>query len=98
MTARPRAGNRSGVKRSRSCDVVTLGVVDPELSQEHERLCVLDPLTDRLQGECPGERDDGLDDVAAGRVAREVADELDIDLQIVDRESLEKGEAAVTGA
>jgi hypothetical protein len=56
--------------------VVALGVVDAQLSQERECLCVLDALPNRLQGERPGECDDGLDDMAAGCIAREIADEL----------------------
>ena len=75
--------------------MVALGVVDPELSQERERLRILDALTDRLHGEGLGERDNGLDDVAAGRIAREVAYELNVDLQIVDWKLLEESEGAV---
>jgi hypothetical protein len=72
--------------------------VDAELEQQLERLRILDTLGDRLQLEAARERDDGLDDVAAGRVGREVADELDVDLQEVERQLLEVGEAAVARA
>ena len=85
-------------ERSGPGDVVALREVDAELAQQLERLGVLDALGDGLQAEAARERDDRLDDVGAGRVRREVAHELDVDLEEVERELLEVGEAAVAGA
>ncbi|HWK18517.1 MAG TPA: hypothetical protein VNR66_13780, partial [Solirubrobacteraceae bacterium] len=48
--------------------------------------------------EALGEVDDRRDEVPAGGFGGEVADELDVDLEVSDGESLEIGEAAEAGA
>ena len=83
------ARSRDGlVEWSRSGDVVALGQVDAEPAEQFEGLGVFDALGDGLQLEAACERDDGLNDVGAGRVGREVANELDVDLEVVERECL----------
>src|SRR5581483_5009525 len=85
-------------RRRRAAEQVPLPVVDADLAHERHRLAVLDPLGDRLLTECAREAHDRLDDRATGRVARRVADELTVDLQVLNREPLQVREAAVAGA
>ena len=79
-------------------DVVALGQVDAEPAQQRQRRGVLDPLGDRPQMEVAGQCQDGVDDVAARGAVGQVADELDVQLEVVDGYLLEVGQRAVAGA
>jgi DNA-binding transcriptional LysR family regulator len=80
-----------------AADPEPLREVDAELGQQAQGPLVLDALGDRADAEGAGEAHDRLDEVTAGLVARQLADELDVDLQEVDRQALEVGEPAVAG-
>jgi hypothetical protein len=64
--------------RRRAGDAAALGVVDAELAQELDPPVVLGTLGHRLLAEAAGEAHDGLNDLLAGLVDHEVADELDV--------------------
>src|SRR6185312_12058521 len=72
-------------------EMEALGVVDPEPADRRQRLLVLDSLGDGLLAEAAGDRDDRLDQLLVGRVLLQLADELDVDLQILSRDVLEVG-------
>jgi hypothetical protein len=77
--------------------VEPLRVVDAEFDKELERLRVFDTFRDRLLLDALGEVNDRLDELLVGGVGGEVADELDVDFEVRDGESLEVGEAAEAG-
>jgi hypothetical protein len=81
-----------------AADVVALGIVDAELAQQDQALFVFHALGHRLQIEAAGQVDDRLHHLATGPALAQVTDELDVDLQVIDRELLEVGEPAVARA
>ena len=82
----------------RSAKVKALGKVDAVCPEQRQGLFVLDALRDRLETERLGQADDRGHDVAVGRIRGEVAHEVDVDLDVGERQVLEVGEAAVAGA
>src|SRR4051794_26360021 len=74
-------------------DRVALCEVDAQLPQRRERLVALDALGDRFLPEPVRKARDGPDDVAARLVGEQVAHELRVDLEELDRQALEVGEA-----
>jgi hypothetical protein len=78
--------------------VKALRVVDTHFAQQLQRRFVLDAFSDGLQTERLGEADDGPHDVLVRRIDHQVTDELDVDLQLGDRQRLQVGEAAEPGA
>ena len=81
----------------RPAQVVALREVDAELAQQLQGLGVLHALGHGLQAEAACQVDHRLHHVAARVVVGQVVDELDVDLEEVDSELLEVGEAAVAG-
>ncbi|MEA2438454.1 MAG: hypothetical protein QOF65_3010 [Thermoleophilaceae bacterium] len=81
-----------------ACDGVSLREVDAEVLQRAEGPFVLGAFGDRLLTEVPGEPHHCVDDVPAGRVVDHVPDELVIDLEEVDRQTFQVGEARVSRA
>jgi len=79
-------------------DVVPLGIVDAELPQPGDGRPVADELGDRLGSEPVRQRHDRLDHELVGRRGAEVADELAVDLEVVEVEELEVGEGREPGA
>src|SRR4051812_49414098 len=88
----PYASDRAG-----AADEVSLHEVDADPAQDLQGLLVLDTLGDGLQVEGVGQRDDPTDQRVVARVARQVADERHVDLQVPDREVLEVGQRRVPG-
>ena len=75
--------------------MVALSYVATRSLECPQRLLVLDALGHRVQLEPVREVDDRLDHLARRHAVRQVADELDVDLEVVDRELLQIREAAV---
>jgi hypothetical protein len=80
-----------------ACEQVALGVVDAELLDDAEGRLGLDTLGDGLLPHAAREGHDRLDDVTVDRglLAVEVAHELLVDLEQVDRKMLEVAKAPV---
>src|SRR3954451_14672676 len=89
---------RSVLERRRRADQEPLRVVDADLTQAHKRLAVLYELGDGLHSEALGDLDHRLDEHLVGAAAGHVADELPVDLDVVDRKLLEVGERPESGA
>ena len=75
-----------------------LGEVDAVVAQQGQGLRVLDALGDRLVAESAARPTIALTTMLVGASVTQVADELDVDLQVVRREPLQVGEAAEAGA
>src|SRR4051812_10774677 len=84
--------------RSWAADVEALGEVDAELREQLERLRVGYELRDGTAPDRAGEQHDRLDDLTIDRVAGEAADELAVDLEVVDRELPQRREGPEAGA
>jgi hypothetical protein len=69
-----------------------LGEVDADGLQNRERRFVLHTLGDRLVPEIVREADDCLDEVLVRSGSGEVTYEVDVDLQVADRQCLQVGE------
>src|SRR3954469_6844686 len=81
-------------QRRRLAEVEALGVVDAHAPQQRRRLAVADVLGHRALAEPARDVDDRLDDELVGPVDGRVADELAVDLQVVERQVLEVVERA----
>ncbi len=73
-------------------------MVDPVLAEQLRALRVLDTFSDRIQLESFGEGNSRPDHVLARPARMQVADEFDIDLQLVDRQLLEVRKTAEAGS
>ena len=71
--------------------MVALAVVDAKRSQEVDGRVVADELGDGAGVQALGDRNDGLDDELVGRRGAEVADELTVDLEVIELEVLARG-------
>ena len=78
--------------------MVALREVDAESVDEFEGFLVFDSFGNGLESERLGEGDDVLDQMSACCAGREVADELDVDLEVVDGKLFAVGQAAVSGS
>src|ERR1700761_6515846 len=81
-----RLGRLTGGERAGAAEEVPLAVVDAQGAQEIRCLTVLDELADNLGAEAGGHVGDGLDDQLVGLGVRQVADELAVDLDLVELE------------
>jgi hypothetical protein len=77
---------------------IALHIVDLQLAQALECRRVLDSLRHRLLPEASCKLNCCDDEMLAGLVVKQVANELDVDLQVCDRQRLQIGEGAVAGA
>src|SRR3984885_12988506 len=87
-----------GLERLRSTEVKTLREIDAVFAQQIQRFAVLDTFGDCLLTEPVSDDDDRLDEVLVRCVGDEIADKLDVDLDVCDMELLQVGEASVAGA
>ena len=71
--------------------------VDAIVPDECQGLGIFDALGDRFAAEPLGQVDDRLDHMLVGRAPDQPADELDIDLQIFDRQPFQVGERSKAG-
>ena len=86
------------VDRGGAAEVEALSEVDAFLAEKVPRFFVFHPLGNRLDLEGLSQADDGPDEVLVSRVGEQVPYELDVDLQVPDRQILQVGEAAKAGA
>src|SRR5450755_1260210 len=85
-------------ERHGPADPVPLCVVDTHPAELIQRGLILNAFGDRLDLELVRDADDRLDDLTVLQVAEQVADELDVDLEVVDRQMPQVGEAAMADA
>ena len=87
----------AALKKSWAAQVEALREIDAKVPEKLQSLAVLDALGDRLTAEPLRKIDDGLDNMLIRRTCDEIADELDIDLQVSDGQPLHMGERAEAG-
>ena len=92
----PRAGWSAG--GGGSAEVVALAVVDAEAGQHFDGFLVADELGDRALAHAAGDLHDCGDQDAVGLIHGAVADELAVDLEVVEGQVLEVVEGAEAGA
>ena len=77
---------------------VALREGDAEVAQDVGGGLVLDSFGDRVLAEVSGEGHDRADDEHVALAAGQVTDEVDVDLEVLGRKSLEVGEAGEAGS
>ena len=81
-----------GFDRGRPGDVITLCKLDAECAQLFQYLPRFDTFGDRLDTHGAANLVDSLDHALIDRVFSDIADEMPVDLEVVDRQVFEVGE------
>ena len=89
---------RNGVGGHVLAEIVALHHRAAERAQDLRLLSGFHALDDARQLQVPAEIDDGLDDVAAGRLRLDILDEAAVDLDLVQRQTMDVAQARKAGA
>jgi hypothetical protein len=100
LIARPSGQERTGelVRRQRLAEIKALAFLAAECLQQRGGRAVLDAFNDHCELQFLAQADGRFDDRRIIGIAHQTDDERSIDLEPVNREVLQKGEARITGA